>query len=235
MYSKKKIEEYTFPEGEVLCIDKPLEWTSFDIVKKVRNLIRIKKVGHAGTLDPLATGLLIVCTGKMTKQIDNFQGMEKEYTGQLELGKITPSYDLETEIEHYAKIDGVTEELLHETTQQFTGEIEQVPPIFSAVKVDGKRAYKSARDGKKPKLDPRRITISTFEITKVELPFVDFKVVCSKGTYIRSLVRDFGEALKTGAYMTQLRRTAIGELRVDNAWDIHEFTENIKQLTETDQ
>ncbi len=235
MNSKENIEKLNFLEGEVLCIDKPLRWTSFDIVRKVRNLIKIKKVGHAGTLDPLATGLLIVCTGKMTKQIEGFQGMPKEYTGQLELGKITPSYDLETEVQHFAETGGITNQILFEATQKFMGEIEQIPPVFSAVKVGGQRAYKSAREGKKLKLEPRKILITEFELTKIDLPFVDFRVVCSKGTYIRALVRDFGEALKTGAYMTQLRRTAIGDFRVENAWDIHEFTEKIRQANETEQ
>ncbi len=222
-------QSLNFQEGEVLCFDKPLEWTSFDVVKKVRNLIKIKKVGHAGTLDPLASGLLIVCTGKMTKQIERFQGMPKEYVGQLELGKITPSYDLETEVQSYAELGDLSETDVLAATSSFIGEIDQVPPIFSAVKVEGKRAYDAARQGKQPKLDPKRITIHTFEITGIQLPYVNFRVVCSKGTYIRSLVRDFGEKLQKGAYMTELRRTAIGDFRVEDAWDIHEFVTHIQQ------
>ncbi len=220
-------------EGEVLCFDKPLEWTSFDLVKKVRNLLKIKKVGHAGTLDPLASGLLIICTGKMTKQIERFQAMPKEYTGQLELGKVSASYDLETEVTPFAELGDLAEETVRKATAQFVGEIEQVPPVFSAIKVDGKRAYDLARAGKQLDLTPRPVHIYAFELTRVALPFVDFRVVCSKGTYIRSLVRDFGEALGTGAYMTALRRTAIGDFRVEHAWDIQTFASEIKPNSAT--
>ena len=213
----------TFEEGKVILIDKPLHWTSFDAVRKIRNLIRIKKVGHAGTLDPLATGLLIICTGKYTKKINEYQAQEKEYTGSFTLGAVTPTYDLESEPQDIKSYAFVTEELLKETTKKFIGEIDQTPPIHSAVKQQGKPVYLAARKGHDVKLEPRKVTIKEFEITKVELPVVYFRVVCTTGTYIRSLANDFGEALGCGAYLSSLRRTRIGEFRVDEAMTIEEF------------
>ena len=183
------------PDDRVLLINKPLEWTSFDVVKKVRGILQIKKIGHAGTLDPLATGLLILCTGKMTKRIDEFQAQEKEYTGKLVLGQTTPSYDLETTPSTPKDISSINAALIKQKASKFIGEIEQVPPIHSAVKVDGKRAYKLARAGQEAKLKARKVTISEFEITKIELPEVSFRIVCSKGTYIRSLAHDLGQEL----------------------------------------
>ncbi len=213
------------PAGQVLLIDKPLRWTSFDVVKKLKYGIRAKKIGHAGTLDPLATGLLILCTEKKTKEIEQYQAQEKEYTGKLVLGKTTPSIDLETEVDAEYPTDHITETLIYEKAQTFVGMIEQVPPIFSAIKIDGKRAYQKARKGETDadvEIKPRTIQITTFEITAIQLPEVSFRVVCSKGTYIRSLVRDFGKALQSGAYMSALCRTRIGEFRLENALSIEE-------------
>lgn len=204
-------------EGKVLLIDKPLNWTSFDMVKKVRWLTKIMKVGHAGTLDPLATGLLIICTGKYTKQINDYMGMQKEYNGSLVLGATTASYDLEQEPENFKSIDTITELAIQEATKQFIGTILQMPPQHSAIKKDGKRLYESARQGIEVKVDPRQITIEQFEITKIDLPNVEFRVLCSTGTYIRSLVHDFGQALGVGAYMSGLRRTKIGAFNVEDA------------------
>lgn len=206
-------------------VDKPLEWTSFDVVNKLRYALKVKKIGHAGTLDPLATGLLILCSGKMTKQIETFQAQEKEYTGKMILGKTTPSYDLETEINSETDISHLQEQEIMEATSQFTGIISQVPPAFSAIKVKGKRAYESARKGEEIKLNPREVEVPVFEITAIDLPEVSFRVVCSKGTYIRSLVRDFGEALGVGAYMSELRRTRIGDFKVEEAKTIEELTQ----------
>ena len=215
------LEDYQ--EGQVLLIDKPLKWTSFQIVNKIRWHIRqqfgIKKikVGHAGTLDPLASGLLILCTGKFTKKIDEYQGQIKEYTGEITLGATTPSYDLETEVNETFPTDHITKELIYETTKQFVGEIDQKPPIFSAIKKDGKRLYELARAGETTEIKTRKISINTFEITKIDLPKVEFRVVCSKGTYIRSLAYDFGNALNSGGHLTALRRTKIGNFNVENA------------------
>lgn len=212
-----------FKNGQVLLIDKPLTWTSFQAVNKLRWEIRkafsIKKikVGHAGTLDPLATGLLIICTGKMTKQIHTFQGQDKEYTGTFILGSTTPSYDLETEINGTFSTEHITESLIHTTTRQFIGDIEQYPPIFSALKKDGKRLYDYAREGKDVEIKSRKVQISEFEITNINGNAVDFRVICSKGTYIRSLAHDFGKALHSGAHLSVLRRTKIGEFDVTNA------------------
>ncbi|MDH2207529.1 MULTISPECIES: tRNA pseudouridine(55) synthase TruB [Empedobacter] len=210
-------------EGHVFLIDKPLDWTSFDVVNKIRwnirkayNLKKIK-VGHAGTLDPKATGLLLVCTGKWTKRIDEFQAQEKTYTGTIKLGVTTPTYDLESEEDHTFPTEHITEEIIHEATKQFIGEIEQFPPMHSAVKVDGKRLYELAREGQEIERKARKITIHDFKITKIDLPFVDFEVNCSKGTYIRSLAFDFGKAVNSGGYLTALRRTKIGEFDVINA------------------
>lgn len=222
--------KFNFEEGEVLLIDKPLEWTSFDIVNKIRYAIKLKKIGHAGTLDPLATGLLILCTGKMTKKINEYQDMDKEYVGKMILGKTTPSFDLETAIDSEKDISGIIPEVIMETTKKFIGKIKQIPPIFSAIKVGGERLYKKARRGEDIKIEPREVHVDEFEITEIKLPEITFRVVCSKGTYIRSLVRDFGESLGSGAYMSALRRTRIGKFHVDNAYMI----EDIVKLTKKD-
>lgn len=221
-------KEFNFVDGEVLLFDKPLEWTSFDVVNKVRNIIRRQvgkkvKVGHAGTLDPLATGLLILCSGKFTKKIENYQGMQKEYVGELVLGSTTISHDLEQEVIFKADTKDLTDEIIIGQLADFQGLIDQVPPMFSALKVNGQVAYKQARKGKTIELKSRQVEIKVFEITKIELPKVSFRVVCSKGTYIRSLVRDFGEALGVGAYMSALERTKIGEFDVKNAYQIKDF------------
>ncbi len=216
----------TFEEGKVLLINKPLHWTSFDAVRKIRNIIRIKKVGHAGTLDPLATGLLIICTGKFTKKINEYQAKEKEYTGSFTLGAVTPTYDLESEPQDFKNFDFVTQELLDETAVKFLGEIDQVPPIHSAIKQKGKPVYLAARKGHEVKLEPRKINIKEFEITKMELPVVFFKVVCTTGTYIRSLANDFGAALGCGAYLSSLCRTRIGEFTLEQSVTIEEFSLN---------
>ena len=205
------------PDDRVLLINKPLEWTSFDVVKKVRGILQIKKIGHAGTLDPLATGLLIVCTGNVTKRIDEVQAQEKEYTGKLVLGQTTPSYDLETTPSTPKDISSINAALIKQKASKFIGEIEQVPPIHSAVKVDGKRAYKLARAGQEAKLKARKVTISEFEITKIELPEVSFRIVCSKGTYIRSLAHDLGQELGVGGYLSELCRTRIGNFSLHDA------------------
>jgi tRNA pseudouridine55 synthase len=221
-------------DGKVLLIDKPLEWTSFQVVNKIRWHIKKKfglkkiKVGHAGTLDPLATGLLILCVGKETKNISTYQGKIKEYTGTFTLGATTPSYDLETEIDQTFSIDHITEELLQTTTQQFIGEIDQKPPIFSAIKKDGKRLYELARKGQTTEIKSRKVTISEFEITNVDLPKVDFRVVCSKGTYIRSLAHDFGNAVNSGAHLSVLRRTKIGDFSVSEAKSIESFIHDLE-------
>lgn len=212
-----------FKNGQVLLIDKPLTWTSFQAVNKLRWEIRqafnIKKikVGHAGTLDPLATGLLIICTGKMTKKIDTFQGQDKEYTGTFVLGSTTPSYDLETEIDQTFPTDHITDDNIHKVANSFIGDTEQFPPIFSALKKDGKRLYDYAREGKTVEIKPRTIRISEFEITNIDGTKIQFRVVCSKGTYIRSLAHDFGKALNSGAHLSVLRRTKIGDFDVKNA------------------
>ncbi|MFL0353448.1 tRNA pseudouridine(55) synthase TruB [Xanthomarina sp. GH4-25] len=227
----KTAEDYL--SGQVLLIDKPLHWTSFQAVNKLRWEIRhafnIKKikVGHAGTLDPLATGLLVICTGKMTKQIDTFQGQIKEYTGTLILGSTTPSFDLETEINETFPTDHITEKAILEATKQFIGEINQFPPVFSAIKKDGKRLYEFARAGEDVEIKSRKVTVSEFEITRIENNQVGFRVVCSKGTYIRSLANDFGKALNSGSHLSVLRRTKIGDFNVDNALTPEAFIENL--------
>lgn len=205
------------PDDRVLLINKPLEWTSFDVVKKVRGKLQIKKIGHAGTLDPLATGLLILCTGKMTKRIDEYQAQEKEYTGKLILGQTTPSYDLETAPSAPKDISAIDAELIKQKAREFIGLIEQVPPLHSAIKVDGKRAYQLARSGQEANLKARPVTISEFEITEIDLPEVTFRIVCSKGTYIRSLAHDLGQALGVGAYLSELCRTRIGKFLLRDA------------------
>jgi tRNA pseudouridine55 synthase len=224
-----------FLNGEIILIDKPLGWTSFQVVNKIRWLIRstfgIKKikVGHAGTLDPLASGLLILCTGKMTKSIEQFMGQEKEYTGTFTLGATTPSYDLETEIDHTFPTDHITEELLQTTLDQFVGTIDQYPPVFSALKKDGKRLYEFAREGVEVEIPTRKVTIHSFELTQKAIPKVDFKVICSKGTYIRSLANDYGKALNSGAHLSALRRTRIGKFNIEQAVSIEDFEKQIKK------
>lgn len=222
-----------FQAGQVLLIDKPLTWTSFQAVNKLRWEIRqaynIKKikVGHAGTLDPLATGLLIICTGKMTKQINTFQGQDKEYTGTFVLGSTTPSYDLESEIDHTFPTEHISEENIHNATKQFIGEIDQFPPVFSALKKDGKRLYEYARAGEAVEIKSRKVSISTFEITKIDGNNIEFRVICSKGTYIRSLAHDFGKALNSGAHLSVLRRTKIGDYDVKNAVSPEDFISSL--------
>jgi tRNA pseudouridine55 synthase len=219
--------------GQVLLIDKPLHWTSFQVVNKlrweIRQTFKLKKikVGHAGTLDPLATGLLIICTGKMTKEIDTFQGQIKEYTGTLALGATTPSFDLETEINETFSTNHITEDLIKETTKQFIGDIQQVPPVFSALKKDGKRLYEFARAGEDVEINSRAVSIQEFEITKIDGLNINFRVICSKGTYIRSLANDFGKALQSGAHLSALRRTKIGDFQVVNSLSIEDFIKNL--------
>jgi len=225
------IDNQSFLDGRVLLMDKPLQWTSFDVVKKIRILTKVSKVGHAGTLDPLATGLLIVCTGKFTKKINEYMAAEKEYSGSFTLGSTTPTYDLESEPVFQSETDHITEEMIKNATAAFTGEIMQVPPAHSAIKKGGTPAYVLARKGKEVKMEPRKITISVFEITNIELPRVDFRVVCTTGTYIRSLAFDFGNALGCGAYLSALRRDRIGEFTVDNAMDISKLIDMIQGNT----
>lgn len=209
-------------EGRIILIDKPYTWTSFDVVKKIRYKLKLKKVGHAGTLDPLATGLLILCTDRMTKKINLIVDQEKEYTGTMVIGKTTPSVDLETNFDSEKDWSHISEEDCIALLANFTGEIEQVPPIYSAVKIDGKRAYEKARKGEKAEIKAKIVRIDIFELTRIDLPEIDFRIVCSKGTYIRSLVRDFGEKLGTGAYLKSLRRTRIGQFSIKDALKIEE-------------
>jgi tRNA pseudouridine55 synthase len=244
-----QIAERDFQKGELILINKPYRWTSFDVVNKIRNVIKKfpvsntetlnlhvpiqpgkpqtsnLKVGHAGTLDPLATGLLIICTGKLTKEIDNYQAKEKEYTGTFFLGATTPSYDLETKIDHQFETSHLDDKLIIETAKKFKGKIFQTPPSHSAVKIGGQRAYKKARKGHDIKLEPKEIFIHEFEIIKIELPLIHFRIVCSKGTYIRALANDFGKALNCGAYLASLSRTRIGEFKLENAMTVEEFVE----------
>lgn len=227
-----------FQNGQILLIDKPLHWSSFQAVNKIKWLLKTRfdlkkiKVGHAGTLDPLATGLLIICTGKSTKQISELQGQIKEYTGAFTLGATTPSYDLETEVDHQYPTDHITTEALEVARQSFLGTIDQVPPIFSALKKDGKRLYEHARKGEVVEISARQITIEEFELTNVELPTIEFRVVCSKGTYIRSLAYDFGKKVESGAHLSALRRTKIGDFDVQNAFSVEQFEELVLQHTE---
>jgi tRNA pseudouridine55 synthase len=223
------MQENSFEDGRVLLINKPLNWTSFDVVRKIRYLIRVKKVGHAGTLDPLATGLLIVCTGKFTKKINEFMASEKEYTGTITLGATTPTYDLESVPENKRPFENISETDIKNAAATLTGTILQIPPIHSAIKKDGIRVYELARRGEEVKLEPRSITISEFEITNIQLPAISFRVVCSTGTYIRSLANDFGQLLNCGGYLSSLCRTRIGEFTLSNALTIEEFEESIKQ------
>jgi len=233
----KTADEYL--DGQILLIDKPLHFTSFQAVNKLKwalinklNLPKKFKIGHAGTLDPLATGLLLVCTGKFTKRISELQGQAKEYTGTFYIGATTPSYDLETEIDQNFPIAHINESLIHETVKLFLGEIDQVPPIFSAIKKDGVRLYEHARAGESIEIASRKTTIHEFEITRIALPEIDFRVVCSKGTYIRSLAFDFGKAMQSGSHLTALRRTKIGDYNVKNGVDVIAFEESLTQSNE---
>lgn len=216
-----------FLDGKLILIDKALHWTSFDIIRKLRNLLRIKKIGHAGTLDPLATGLLIVCTGKFTKKINEYMAQEKEYTGHFTLGAVTPTYDLESEPGQFKDHSFVDIKLLQLTAEKFVGEIEQLPPMYSAIKKDGVPLYQLARKGADVELQPRKVTIIEFSITNIELPVVSFKIVCSTGTYIRSLANDFGAALGCGAYLSSLRRTRIGAFTSNEAVTMEAFEESL--------
>ena len=215
--------------GEILLINKPYRWTSFDVIRKLKNkLIAVLntkkfKIGHAGTLDPLATGLLIVCTGKFTKKIDEFQALEKEYTGTIVLGATTPSFDLETEVDQTFSLEHINSELINQVAKSFVGEQEQVAPIYSAKKINGERAYNFARRGENVEIKSNKITIFSFEITKIDMPTVEFKIICSKGTYIRAIARDFGKALDTGAHLSALCRTRIGSFTLENALSIEEI------------
>lgn len=226
--------QHTRPEGEILLFNKPLGWTSFDLVKKVRNTLRIKKVGHAGTLDPLATGLMILCTEKQTKQIAELTGKDKVYTGTLRLGQTTPSYDLETELTDAVDVSYITLTQLNQAVMAFAGEISQRPPAHSAVKVDGKRVYKSARAGVEVEIPLRQVHVYAFEITGFELPEVHFRIHCSKGTYIRSLVHDLGQTLGVGAVLTALCRTAIGDLKLEDALELDNFVAERKVQKQAD-
>jgi tRNA pseudouridine55 synthase len=224
----EQVTNNIYADGKVLLIDKPLEWTSFDVVRKLRGQMKIKKVGHAGTLDPLATGLLILCTGKFTKRINEFMAQEKEYTGTFTLGSTTPTYDLESNPENFKDYSSITPEQIKAVTTSFTGEIMQVPPIHSAIKKDGQRVYELARRGEHVELDARKITIKEFEITAIELPVLSFRVVCSTGTYIRSLANDVGAALGCGAHLSKLCRTRIGAFTLDQSQTMDEAQADIK-------
>ena len=222
-----------FLDGQILLINKPLGWTSFDVVRKIKNLIRTKyslkkiKVGHAGTLDPLATGLLIVCTGKFTKRISELQGQAKIYTGDITLGGTTPSYDLETEVDATFETSHISEELIKKTTSQFTGKIDQKPPIFSALKRGGERLYEKARRGESIEIEARKVSVHAFDITEIEIPKVSFEIKCGKGTYIRSIAYDFGLALNSGAHLSKLCRTAIGDYQLADALDVSNFEKQL--------
>lgn len=221
-----------FNEGNTLLIDKPLEWSSFHVVKKIRYLTKAKKVGHAGTLDPLASGLLIICTGKFTKKLESFQAEKKTYTGQFKLGFTTPSFDRESEEIESGDASTISESQILEVAKSMTGELEQTPPIFSAVKINGERAYSKARKGEEVKMKTRIVQIDAFKITNIDLPYVSFEIECSKGTYIRSMADDFGKRLGVGAYLYSLRRTKIGDHDVKDAQTIEEFEAFIKQMRE---
>ena len=235
MNQDEPLPRYDFQAGALLLVDKPLEWTSFDVVNKIRYRLKHKlgvkkiKVGHAGTLDPMATGLLIICTGKMTKQITNYQGMPKEYIGTMRLGATTPSYDAETEEDQQFPIQHIDESLIEQARQQFLGPIEQIPPMFSAIKVDGQPLYKKARKGIMVEVKPRPVEIYDFQIVEKKMPELDFLVKCSKGTYIRSLAYDFGKAVRSGAYLNQLCRTKIGEYHLKDAWNLPKLIDFLEQ------
>ena len=222
--------ENIFEQGQVLLINEPIEWTSFDVVRKIRNLVKIKKVGHAGTLDPLATGVLIVCTGKFTKKINEYMAQEKEYTGTFTLGATTPTYDLESEPGNFKDLSDLTYEKIVGATKQFIGEVMQVPPAHSAIKIGGKRVYELARQGKEVVIEPRKVIITQFDIERIELPVVHFRVVCSTGTYIRSLAHDFGAVLNCGGYLSSLCRTRIGSYKLEDARSMQEWENEIKKI-----
>lgn len=226
----KDLQNLDYLSGQVILIDKPANWTSFDVVAKVRRLIKVKKVGHAGTLDPLATGLLIVCTGKKTKEISNYQDQRKKYSGIITLGISSPSMDLATDITEKSLPENLTEEKIHEVRNKFLGKIEQVPPMFSAIKHKGKALYKLARKGKEVEREPRQVEIYSFDITKIDLPEIHFEIACSKGTYIRVIANDFGNELGCGGILSLLRRTEIGDYNVDDAYEINEFSSMFKIL-----
>jgi tRNA pseudouridine55 synthase len=232
---------YNFKEGALLLVDKPISWTSFDVVNKIRYKLKHKlgvrkiKVGHAGTLDPLATGLLIICTGKFTKKLDSLQGLYKSYTGTLKLGASTPSFDAETKEDEQYPIDHITEELIETARLSFLGDIEQVPPIFSALKVDGERLYKQARKGISVEIKARPVHIYDFDIQSIEMPNLHFFIKCSKGTYIRSIAHDFGKALQSGAYLSTLRRTSIGEYSIQDAWNLEDLLVHIENMEIPDE
>lgn len=217
-----------YAEGKLILIDKPLHWTSFDMVSKVRSLLKIRKIGHAGTLDPLATGLLIICSGKFTKKINEYMADEKEYTGDITLGAVTATYDLESQPEQFKDPSFVTNEMIYAAVAPFIGDIEQLPPMYSALKIAGEPLYKLARRGEEIELKARKVTIGLFEITNIDLPVVSFRIVCSTGTYIRSLANDYGRLLGCGAYLSKLRRTRIGEFLVENAETIEQFAESLQ-------
>ena len=225
--------ETDFLEGQVLLFNKPLGWSSFDVVKKVRGIIKSSKnirkikVGHAGTLDPLADGLLIICTGKFTKRIDEIQGQKKVYTGEITLGATTPSYDKETEVDQTFDVSKITDKIIHKTSKKFEGKIMQKPPIFSALKREGKRLYQHAREGTKVEIQAREVEIESFKIISIEIPKITFEIICSKGTYIRSLAHDFGKELNNGAHLSSLRREMIGKFSLSDAISIDSFKENI--------
>lgn len=227
----EKVSQQQVSEGMVFLVNKPLEWTSFDVIGKMRKIFKIKKIGHAGTLDPLATGLLIVCTGKFTKKINEYMGMEKEYTGTITLGAVTPTYDLESEPICFLPYDDITNEKVQNALEKFKGAIEQIPPAHSAIKIDGKRVYELARQGKEVKLKPRPVTIHSLEVTFKELPVLHFKVVCSTGTYIRSLANDIGAELGTGGYLSSLCRTRIGNFKLEDAKSIEQINDLFDSTT----
>ena len=234
MLLNKNLSKKSIEEGEVFLIDKPLKYSSFHIVKELRDFLKNKfkldklKVGHAGTLDPLATGLLIICTGRMTKKISDFQNLDKEYIGTMSIGSTTPSYDLETNIDKTFPIDHINEMLLNNAKKKFLGTINQFPPIFSAVKKNGKRLYEYAREGKEIDIKSKKVTVNKFDLNRISMPEIEFEINCSKGTYIRSLINDFGKELKSGAHLTSLRRTKIGSNSINNSITINEFVENFK-------
>ena len=228
----KDLQNLDYLSGQVILIDKPVNWTSFDVVAKLRRLIKVKKVGHAGTLDPLATGLLIVCTGKKTKEIANYQEQRKKYTGIITLGKSSPSMDLATDITEKSVPENLTEEKIFEVRNKFLGKIEQVPPMFSAIKHKGKALYKLARKGKEVEREPRQVEIYSFDITKIELPDIHFEIACSKGTYVRVIANDFGNELGCGGILSLLRRTEIGDYKVDDANSMNEFSSMFKIVEE---
>jgi len=219
----------SYEQGQLLLINKPLHWTSFDVVRRIRHLVKVKKVGHAGTLDPLATGLLVICTGKFTKKINEYMAQEKEYSGSFTIGAETPTYDLESNPQNFKSIENVNAENVKTLAEKFVGYIPQVPPAHSAIKLQGKRVYELARKGKQVELEPRRVFIKEFEITNVELPIVNFRVVCSTGTYIRSLASDFGNALGCGAYLSSLCRTRIGSFKLEDALTIEQFENTLRR------